>query len=371
MLKSFPHSVRETLECCIGKKTDPNLPPSMATSMLLGHDLSTVIQCEKKGTKYYDFNSSAPQPPEKIVATNGANLVRLRLWVNPPTGFSDLPSVLLFAKRAKAANLKLLLCLHLSDYWADPGKQTIPVAWQGMDFQTLSTTLASYISHVIHKLENQGTPPFIVAVGNEISNGFLWPMGSLSNTSQFTSLLKSGLSAVKKKGYATMLHINNGQDQSLVTWFMDLMLANQVSFDYLGLSFYPDLGASLTGLQSSMATVAARYNKPMVVAETADYYTPAPNSLDTQQSSLSALVKAVSAVPKGLGAGVCYWESGWLPLGEAYPGEGNHYWGRALWDESGSPLPALQCYKAYQKGSVQPVMRSRHHHFWGDRHEEL
>ncbi|KAG0579218.1 hypothetical protein KC19_4G082700 [Ceratodon purpureus] len=337
--------------------------------MLLGHDLSTILQCEKSGVKYYDYNSesnSESKPPEQIVAAHGANLIRIRVWVNPPAGFSDFSSLLVMAKRAKKANLKTLLCLHLSDYWADPGQQATPAAWAGQDFPTLSKTVGEYVTHIIEALQRQGTPPFIVAVGNEISNGMLWPTGNISNKSQFTSLLKSGLAAVQKKGIASMVHINNGQDKSLVTWFMDLMIANKVSFDYLGLSFYPGDGALLSDLESSLATAAARYNKPMVIAETADYWTPAPNAPNTQQSSLSSLLKVVSAVPRGLGAGVCYWESAWLSPGQAYPGEGNHYWTRSLWNDHGMPLPALRCYEPYAKGSVQPVMHTKHH-----KHEEL
>lgn len=343
----------------------------MGTSggMLLGHDLSTVLQCEKNGVKYHDFNSVS-KPPEQIVAAHGANLVRLRLWVNPPAGFSDLPSLLEMAKRAKKANLKVLLCLHLSDYWADPGKQFTPAAWAGQDCPTLCKTVEVYVAYIINALQSQGTPPFMVAVGNEISNGMLWPVGKLSNPSQFTSLLKSGLAAVQKNGIASMLHVNNGQDKGLVTRFMDLMVANEVSFDYLGFSFYPGHGVLLSDLESSLATAAARYNKPMVIAETADYWTPAPNAPKTQESSLSSLLKVVSAVPRGLGAGVCYWESAWLSPGQAYPGEGNHFWTRALWNDHGMPLPALRCYEPFAKGSVRPMVQSRHH-FEGHKHEEL
>ncbi|KAJ7519863.1 hypothetical protein O6H91_20G058800 [Diphasiastrum complanatum] len=319
-----------------------------AGGMLLGHDLSTVIQCEQHGTKYWDFDLSDPRPPELIVAAHGANLVRLRLWVNPPAGYSDLPSVFQFARRAQQANLKVLLCLHLSDYWADPGQQTTPTAWRDLDFNALSITVNNYVTFVIDALGSQGTPPFIVAVGNEVSNGVLWPIGSLSNTHSFTSLLKSGLAAVKSKGVASMIHINNGQDQGLVTWFMDLMNANNVQFDYLGLSFYPREGASLSSLEASCANVAICYEIPIVVVETADSWMT-PKDPDAQAASIRDLLTVVSSVPRGLGVGVLYWESAWLPLGEAYPGERNHFWNRSLWDEHGRPLPALKCYELYKK----------------------
>ncbi|CAM6008528.1 unnamed protein product [Sphagnum balticum] len=343
----------------------------MASSqgMLLGHDLSTVIQCERNGTKYFDFDLSNPKPPESIIAAHGANLVRLRLWVNPPAGYSDLPSVLQFSQRAKQANLKVLLCLHLSDYWADPGKQTTPAAWRDLDFDTLSITVNNYVADVIDALKAQGTPPFIVAVGNEVSNGVLWPIGSLRNTKFFTGLLKSGLAAVKRQGIASMIHINNGQDQGLVTWFMDLMHANQVEFDYLGLSFYSGDGASLSDLESSLKVVATRYRKPVVVVETANFWTAPNESPNTQAAALSELLKVVSSVPGDLGLGVVYWESAWLPLGEAYPGEGNHFWNRSLWDKQGRPLPALKCYEPYSKGHHVQPMGAKHH--WFRRHDEV
>ena len=77
---------------------------------------------------------------------------------------------------------------------------------------------------------------------------------------------------------------------------------------------------------------------------------------DTRQASFTSLLKVVSAVPRGLGAGVCYWESVWPSPGQAYPGEGNHYWTRALWDDHGMPLSALRCYEPYAKGS--PIIGS-------------
>lgn len=315
--------------------------------MLLGHDLSTVLQCEKQGVTYRDFDNKS-SPPEQIVAAHGANLIRIRVWVKPPTGFSDFDSMLEMAQRAKKANLKILLCLHLSDYWADPGQQSIPGAWAGQDFPTLCNTVADYVTHLIEALQGQSTPPFMVAVGNEISNGMLWPTGNRkTNPSQFTTLLKAGLAAVRQKGVATMVHINSGQKKTLVTGFMDLMMKDKVSFDYLGLSFYPSDGALLPDLQVSLNTAAARYNKPMVIAEVADYWTPLPKAPSTQQSILQKLLEVVKDLPNGLGAGVCYWESGWLKPGEAYPGEGNFYWTRALWDDQGMPLPALTCYEPY------------------------
>ena len=85
-----------------------------------------------------------------------------------------------------------------------------------------------------------------------------------------------------------MVHINNGHDKGLVTWFMDLMAFNHVAFDYLGLSFYPGDGAKLSDLESTLAMATARYNKPMVIAEVSDLWTPPPNGPNTQEAGTAA-----------------------------------------------------------------------------------
>ena len=68
-----------------------------------------------------------------ILDQHGADYVRLRLWVNPPPGYSDLASDLRMARQIEAAGDKLYLDIHYSDFWADPQHQDIPAAWQGQD----------------------------------------------------------------------------------------------------------------------------------------------------------------------------------------------------------------------------------------------
>lgn len=82
-------------------------------AMIIGHDLSFAVQETAAGATY--TGHGRPALPERILAYHGANYVRLRLWVNPPAGYSDLPGVLAMARRAKAAGLRLLLDPHYSD----------------------------------------------------------------------------------------------------------------------------------------------------------------------------------------------------------------------------------------------------------------
>jgi arabinogalactan endo-1,4-beta-galactosidase len=55
---------------------------------------------------------------------NGANYVRMRLWVNPPPGYSDLASDLALARSVHAAGMKIYLDIMYSDFWADRSTRT-------------------------------------------------------------------------------------------------------------------------------------------------------------------------------------------------------------------------------------------------------
>jgi hypothetical protein len=49
-----------------------------------GVDLSYCAQAEATGTRYYARVGDVASDPIRIVAENGANIARLRLWVDPP-----------------------------------------------------------------------------------------------------------------------------------------------------------------------------------------------------------------------------------------------------------------------------------------------
>ncbi len=101
-----------------------------------GADLSFEPQEEAAGAHFTD--AGAPGSALSILNDHGLNYVRLRLWVNPPAGYSDLASDLRMARRIAAAGDKLYLDIHYSDFWADPTHQNIPAAWQGQDLQQLT-----------------------------------------------------------------------------------------------------------------------------------------------------------------------------------------------------------------------------------------
>ncbi len=87
-----------------------------------GVDWSSTLIEEASGKRYKNA-AGTTQALETILKNSGVNTVRQRVWVNPSSGEYDLAYNVKLAKRAHAAGLGILLDLHFSDTWADPGKQ--------------------------------------------------------------------------------------------------------------------------------------------------------------------------------------------------------------------------------------------------------
>jgi arabinogalactan endo-1,4-beta-galactosidase len=265
--------------------------------------------------------------------------------------------------------MQFLLDLHYSDFWADPGHQDTPAAWQGQDLATLATTVQKYTRNVVATLSAQGTPPDIVQIGNEVTGGMLWPQGQLYVGSQqrwveFTTLLKAGIAGARKgapEGHKPqiMLHIDRGGDLGGTQWFYDHMLQYGVKFDMIGLSYYSYWHGSLSDVRWNLDNTAARYGKPIVLVETAypwtfnDYdghpniigasTTPLryPVSPEGQALFISDLLSLVARTPSRLGLGVVYWEPAWIPGVGWKIGEGNAWENQAVFDPQGNALPSV------------------------------
>jgi arabinogalactan endo-1,4-beta-galactosidase len=68
----------------------------------------------------------------RFSATHGYNWIRLRIFHTPTQIPTNLPYTIARAQSAKKLGLRFLLDYHYSDTWADPGKQFIPKAWEGI-----------------------------------------------------------------------------------------------------------------------------------------------------------------------------------------------------------------------------------------------
>ena len=143
--------------------------PARKALRIRGADLSFTLQEYAAGKHFSD--GGRVRPVEEILARHGATWSRLRLWVDPPAGYSNLRTTIAMARRARRAGLKILLDLHYSDFWADPGHQTTPAAWAGQDLPTLAATVRTYTRKTLRQFADAGVPVDMVQIGNEITAG--------------------------------------------------------------------------------------------------------------------------------------------------------------------------------------------------------
>lgn len=382
--------------------------------MIKGMDISTLLEEEQCGAKYYDNGVS--KDLFEILKDRGINSVRLRLWNNPfdekgnpyGAGTNDFEKVILLARRAKEARMSWLLDFHYSDFWADPGKQIVPKEWQGLTAHDLAKAVYEYTKKILTVLKKMKLEPFMVQVGNEITNGLLWPHGNRSydkRTKEYnydslyfnpdlTMILNAGITAVREilPDAKVMIHLDNGGNHQLyLDWFDGFIRTGGKDFDVIGLSYYPFWHGTMSMLKENMDDIAVRYQKDLYVDEVSMGYTMEdyssyeglnpedrkgyatkqelvdkleyPMTKEGQLRFMQDVIKVIENVPENRGRGFYYWEPAWIPVkgcgwateaalkytGEEGPG-GNEWANQALFDYDGNVLPALDYLKTLWDG---------------------
>lgn len=84
----------------------------------------------------------------------------------------------MLARRIHALDMALLLDLHYSDTWADPGHQTKPAAWADLDVSGLETAVYTYTLDLITALKAQGTLPHMVQISKRSALAFFGMKGA-------------------------------------------------------------------------------------------------------------------------------------------------------------------------------------------------
>jgi arabinogalactan endo-1,4-beta-galactosidase len=326
--------------------------------------VSFLQELEARGQRYLDASGAAVDPLQ-LLRDRGVTTIRLRLWNAPPAGWCDLPHTLAMARRVRQAGLRLLLDLHYSDGWADPGHQAKPAAWEAMHGAELEAAVEDFTRDAVAQLAAQGTPPQLVQLGNEITAGLLWEDGRLAWTpaswQRVAGLLQAGVRGVRAGAGAgprpqVAIHIDRGGDASAAHAFFQQLTDQGLDFDVIGLSYYPWWHGPLDALTSNVRELRAFFPQEVLVLETSYPWTDqaataAGNSVWTsagllpgfpptpagQQAYLRALV---SGLKLSGGAGVFWWAPEWLPApGLSQPTAG--FETLTLFDLGGRPLPAL------------------------------
>jgi len=356
------------------KKESSAIPLSLKSNYAwdkfsMGADLSYATQMANSG---YAFRDSGKVKDEFILFRDyGCNTVRVRLFVNPQTcvngsGGTDvyarLTNVEALIARAKALHLAVNLDLHYSDCWADPGSQYTPAAWQSCngDVAAMSDSVYAYTTRIMNELKSKSLVPEMIQIGNEVSNGMLWPTGKVVND-DFTSLgqlLNSGIRAVRDFSLTSTIKpkiILHCSSLDISDWWLNgITQAGVTDFDMVGFSYYFNYlnsNSLLTNMNSVAATIrhiTEAYSKPVIIVEVAYYWsgvdaTGYPISFNpivgypyTPSGQCQFMKDFTQAVIDGGGVGVQYWA----------PDYRNTPWGgemeaRALFDFNGDALPAL------------------------------
>jgi arabinogalactan endo-1,4-beta-galactosidase/arylsulfatase A-like enzyme len=327
-----------------------------ARDLIRGADLSGLPEREHGGATYRLDGQQLPVL--EIFDETGFEMVRLRLFLEADGQWgavNDLEHTLALAKRVKEAGFPILLAIHYSDTWADPGKQTKPRAWAGLDFESLVKQVHEYTKEILIAFKEAGVVPEIVQLGNEITPGMLWPDGQISGEgfqnekqwAQFARLLQAASSAVPvaipESTPERMIHIDRGGAKAVVEWFFTNLLKYDVDFEIIGLSHYPFLHNTMEDVRESFAYIDRELKLPFMVVETAHPHGPIAKkdewqptgysySPEGQYRYLRDLTRLVAEFPHGRGI------FHWFPEGIRHP----WYDGKnALFDQEGAALPAI------------------------------
>jgi arabinogalactan endo-1,4-beta-galactosidase len=298
---------------------------------LVGADISWVPQQEDRDRHF--SVGGVERDLLKILKEHRFNAVRLRIFVDPTAtggystnGYCGMKSTFAMARRVKAEGLQFLLDFHYSDTWADPAHQKKPAAWRELDFAGLTNAVLQYTRNTLIEFKRQNLTPDIVQVGNEVSNGLLWPDGKSDDFDRLAALLAAGIRGVRESTPAAkiMLHLAWGGQNEKSRWFLDNAMKRGLDFDLIGQSYYPRWHGTLEDLKTNLTDLATRYRQGIIVVE---YSTPHVREVN----------EIVHSLPGGKGLGTFIWEP-------THPSHGN------LFDQEGRALPALQEYRTLFSG---------------------
>lgn len=374
-----------------------------------GMDASAVLALENSGVKYYNFDGEK-QDVFMTLAQAGVNYIRLRVWNDPYDengngyggGNNDVATAIALGQRATKYGMKVCIDFHYSDFWADPKKQFVPKAWEGMDIEEKSDALYNFTLESLTQLLDAGVDVGMVQIGNEINNG----MSGETDPANIRKLLTAGSKAVREaavnsgKEILVAVHYTNIDDMKKLDTLLTGLQVKEIDYDIVGLSFYPYWHGTMDDLKNAITHIRNTYGKKVYVAENAYCYTAedgdgSANSVegtDDLAEGYSASVQGqanevrdVCAAASEAGAeGVFYWEGTWIPVGpadaensdlwEKYgsgwassyasgydPKDAGQYYGGCSWDNqamfdfTGHPLASLNVFKYLKYGATAPL----------------
>lgn len=333
-------------------------PANQRSERARGADLSWLSEMEHDNIPFY---KPAPETDSKeqadcitLLRDMGMNAVRLRVWVNHSTGWSNLPDMLGLARRVSDAGLRLMVDIHYSDFFADPHQQTTPAAWQAYNYDELLQAVRDHTTEVLSALRDEGIEPEWVQIGNETPNGMLWPIGLLTDKDdnsngcwdRYAGLTTAGYNAAKQvfPEITVIVHVDNAYERR--DWFWQAMHEHGGKWDMIGLSHYPMMSAWNGGkswqemnelAEENIRHLISEWNSPVMVAEIGMFSRTALS--DTVMEDFVRRAAAIDSC-----AGIFYWEpecyGGWRPSEYIPLGWGSYEMG--AFNDDGLPSNTLK-----------------------------
>lgn len=371
---------------------------------IMGMDASSVIAEEQSGVKYYNF-AGEEQDIFQTLAENGITHIRVRVWNNPYDkdghgyggGNNDVEKAIEIGKRATRYGMQLIVDFHYSDFWADPGKQMVPLAWKDMNIKEKADALYAFTLDALNRMKEAGVAVGMVQLGNE-TNGMLCGERHFENIAK---LMQAGGKAVRE-AYPDALvavHFANPERSDAYESYANKLDAFEVDYDVFASSYYPYWHGTLENLANVLNGVAEKYNKKVMVMETSYAYTGEdtdfsgntisdesaniikdyPFTVQGQANNVRNVIDTVAHVKNGIG--VVYWEGTWITVGtssweenhekwETYgsgwassyggsydPDDAGKYYGgsavdnQAMFDAAGHPLESLRVWNLVRYGN--------------------
>lgn len=421
----------------------------LSEDFIHGVDISSYLSVVESGAKYYDENGKE-QNLFKLLKDGGVNWVRLRVWNCPfpidkngnykyvgadgvteyeasavteagrsangmmqyklksdgtqvyrqtyGAGICDVDTAAVIGKLATQYGMKVLIDFHYSDFWADPKKQRVPKAWEGMSLEEKETALYDFTKTSLETLIDAGVDVGMVQVGNEINNG----MAGETDSANVCTLLKKGSQAVrdvasgKSQKMLVAVHYTDPQNEGYQYGKATELKNAGVDYDVFATSYYPFWHGSTDQLTANLQAIAKEFDKKVMVAEVSYAWTMEDGdgygnvvysgagdqtygySMDAegQAAAVRDAIAAIAAIgDKGIGT--FYWEPAWIPVDEKQWKLNGSGWGtiyandydpeiaddekgggtwdnQAFFDFNGKVLPSVNVYKWVYTGAEGP-----------------
>lgn len=377
----------------------------LSDDFIKGMDVSTVIAQEASGVVYYN-EAGEEEDLFKVLADAGVNYIRVRVWNDPYDengngyggGNCDTEKAAEIGKRAAQYGMKLLVDFHYSDFWADPSKQFVPKAWEGMTIEEKCDAIYEFTKESLTTISKAGADIGMVQIGNEINRG----MSGESAVPNVMALLKQASKAVRevakdtKQDIKIAVHYTDISDYNFIMGKAINLRDYEVDYDIFGVSYYNYWHGDLEQLKYILSEVKRFFKKDTVIMETAYMYTveegdASHNSVSSADlvegyaasvQSQATCIRDIAAAASESGAlGLFYWEGAWIPVGSDYdsnmkiwekygsgwassystdydPEDAGIYYGGCAWDNqamfdwNGKPLASLNVFKYLKYGTI-------------------